>query len=229
MVYLPDWETLAETLARVMTTNGLSPSGAQLDICRAFRDDKVRSRYGVEGVQTPHRFDVNLRAVGQSRNRFDQRDIIGRPRVPLDLIPDDIDWVNSRPKSPWLDNRGFLVGIAKIEVSTADVIRVLCRGRTARPASDAQPSGPSRGLQVQAREPPSTPNPDVTSVDQASSPRHKSSAKRDRAQRAIHEVYPGGVPEKTTDMELFRAVGRKLGADTPSEDTVLRAAGRRRK
>jgi hypothetical protein len=36
--------------------------------------------------------------------------------------------VNSRPKSSWLDERGFVVGIAKIEVSTKDVIRTLCAG-----------------------------------------------------------------------------------------------------
>src|SRR5580704_11815034 len=99
MAYVPDWETLAETLARVMTTNELSRSKAKLDICRALREAKLRPRYWVERVQTPDGFDVDLRAVGQPRSRFDQRDLIGRPRVPPDLIPDDIDWVNSRPKS----------------------------------------------------------------------------------------------------------------------------------
>ena len=105
---MPDWETLAETLARVMMTTGLSTSEAQLDICRALKDGKLRARYTVERVQTPYRFDLDPRAVGQPRSTFDQRDIIGRPRVPPDLIPDDVDWKNSRPKSPWLDNRGFL-------------------------------------------------------------------------------------------------------------------------
>jgi hypothetical protein len=115
MRYIPDWETLAETLARVMTTNELSRSKAKLDICRALREAKLRPRYWVERVQTPDGFDIDLRAVGQPRSRFDQRDLIGRPRVPPDLIPDDIDWVNSRPKSPWLDKRRFRVGIAKID------------------------------------------------------------------------------------------------------------------
>jgi hypothetical protein len=128
MAYVPDWETLAETLARVMMTTGLSTSEAQLDICRALKDGKLRARYTVERVQTPYRFDLDPRAVGQPRSTFDQRDIIGRPRVPPDLNPNDIDWENSRPKSPWLDNRRFLVGITKIEVSTAVVIRVLCSG-----------------------------------------------------------------------------------------------------
>jgi len=137
MAYVPDWESLAETVARVMAC-GYSVSEAQRDICHALRDGKLRQRYRVERVQTPNGFDVNLRAVGQLRSRFDQRDIIGRPRVPPDLIPDDIDWVNSRPKCPWLDQHRFLVRIDKIEVSTKDVIRTLCVG-----PSGVSSSGPS--------------------------------------------------------------------------------------
>jgi hypothetical protein len=137
MAYVPDWESLAETVARVMAC-GYSVSEAQRDICHALRDGKLRQRYRVERVQTPNGFDVNLQAVGQLRSRFDQRDIIGQPRVPPDLIPDDIDWLNSRPKCPWLDQHRFLVRIDKIEVSTKDVIRTLC----VRP-SGVSSSGPS--------------------------------------------------------------------------------------
>jgi hypothetical protein len=152
MAYVPDWETLAETLARVMKTTGLSTSEAQLDICRAFRDGKLRSRYTVERVQTPYGVEVNRQAFGKPRSPFDQRDIIGRPRIPPDLNPDDIDWVNSRPKSPWLDNRRFLVGIAKIELSTTDVIRVLCRGRSAasRAQASIEQSPPEKGIDARA-------------------------------------------------------------------------------
>jgi hypothetical protein len=137
MAYVPDWESLAETVARVMAC-GYSVSEAQRDICHALRDGKLRQRYRVERVQTPNGFDVNLQAVGQLRSRFDQRDIIGQPRVPPDLIPDDIDWLNSRPKCPWLDQHRFLVRIDKIEVSTKDVIRTLCVG-----PSGVSSSGPS--------------------------------------------------------------------------------------
>jgi hypothetical protein len=253
MAYVPDWETLAQTLARVMTTNELSRSKAKLDICRALREAKLHPRYWVERVQTPDGFEIDLRAVGQPRSRFDQRDVIGRPRVPPDLIPDDIDWVNSRPKSPWLDRRRFRVGIAKIELLTADVIRVLCRGRTGKATSSALLGGSPAGPEVQAPEPLSPPTTDVAFAKQVAGPesqtpepvptlktevgtadqvpprRHSSSAKRDRAQRAIDEEYPGGVPEGTTDMELFEAVGRRLGRETPSLETVRRAAGRRSK
>ena len=227
MAYIPVWETMAEALARV-TGYSDSMADAQRDICRALSDGKLRARYRVERVQTPYEIEVNRRAFGQPRSRFDREDIIGRPRVPADLIPDDIDWVNSRPKSPWLDNRQFVVGIAKIELLTADVIRVLSRGRIGRHVSDAL-GGSSAGLEVQAPEPPSSPETDIASTSQVAPPRRKGSTKRDRAQHAIDEIYPGGVPEKTTDMELFRAVGRKLGADTPSLETVRRAAGRRSK
>jgi hypothetical protein len=232
MAYVPDWETLAETLARVMTTNELLRSKAKLDICRALREAKLRPRYWVERVQTPDGFDVDLRAVGQPRSRFDQRDLIGRPRVPPDLIPDDIDWVNSRPKSPWPDKRRFRVGIAKIEFLTAEVIRVLCRGRTGRAASDPLLGGSPAGLEFHTSDvafAEQVPKTDVATADQVAPRRHSSSAKRDRAKRAIDEEYSGGVPKGTTDMELFRAVGRKLGADTPSLETVRRAAGRRSK
>ena len=78
-------------------------------------------------------------------------------------------------------------------------------------------------------DPVSPPKTDVASADQVALPRHKSSAKRDRVQRAIDELYPGGVPEDMTDKELFSVVGGKLGADTPSLETVRRAAGRRSK
>jgi hypothetical protein len=229
MCDIPDWETLAETLARVMTTNELSRSKAKLDICRALRWAKLRPKYWVERVQTPYGIEVNRRAIGQPRSRFDQRDVIGQPRVPPDLIPNDMDWVKSRPKSPWLDNRGFLVGIAKIELSTADVIRVLCVGRTGRPPSDALPRGLSPGLEVQTPEPLSPPKTDVAAADQAAPPRHRSSAKRNRVQRAIDEIFPAGVPEEITDMELFNAVSTKLGRLTPSLETVRRAVGRRSK
>jgi hypothetical protein len=125
MVYVPDRESLAETLARAMAT-GLSISEAQRDICRALNDGKFRTRYRIGKVETPLGAEVSRRLVGQPRFGAD-REIVGRPLNPADLGPDDIDWANSRPKNPWRDVRGFLVQIEKIEVSTQDVIRVLCR------------------------------------------------------------------------------------------------------
>jgi hypothetical protein len=144
MAYVPDWESLAETLARVMA-RGYSMSDAQRDICRALSDDKLHQRYRVTRVQTPYGAEVSRRLIGQPRSREDLRDIIGQPRVPIDLSPDELDWENSRPKHPWLDKHGFLVGIDKIEFSTKDVIQTLCVGpsgvSSAGPSSNFSPTG----------------------------------------------------------------------------------------
>jgi hypothetical protein len=230
MRYVPDWETLAETLARVMTTNSISE--AQLDICRALNDRKIRVRPTIDPNATEigsQLVDVPSSPWMGERQRLERQKIVPVPLVPENLDPQDTDWENCRPKSAWLDNRGFPVGIAKIELFTADAIRVLCRGQAGRPASNALPRGSSSGLEVPAPEPLSPPNTDVVSADRVAPPRHKSSAKRDRVQRAIDELFPGGVPEEITDKELFAAVGGKLGPRAPSRDTVLRAAGRRSK
>jgi hypothetical protein len=232
MRYIPDWETLAETLARVMTTNGLSTSEGQRDICRALGDAKIRVQPTIDQRATEigsQPVDVPLSPWRGVRQRLERQKIGPVPLVPKNLDPHDFDWENSRPKSAWLDNRGFSVGLAKIELLTADVIRVLCGGRIGRQVSDAVVGGSSAGLEVQASEPPSSPETEIASAGQVAPPRRKSSPKRDRAQRAIDEEYPGGVPKGTTDMELFKAVGRKLGTDTPSLETVRRAAGRRSK
>jgi hypothetical protein len=57
---------------------------------------------------------------------------------------------------------------------------------------------------------------------------------RERAQRALDELYPNGVPDqaRVSDAELFSAVGAHLtakrGQKGLSNDTILRAAGRRK-
>jgi hypothetical protein len=124
---LPGQASLAETLARVMAT-GLSISEAQRDICRALGDGKLRARYRIRKVETPLGGDVSRRLFGQPLFGADSRNIIGRPRIPADLCPDEFDWENSRPRDPWRDGCGFRVHIAKLELSTADVIRVLSSG-----------------------------------------------------------------------------------------------------
>jgi hypothetical protein len=130
MRYIPDWETLAETLARVMMTNGLSTSEAQRDICRALGDAKIRVQPTIDPSATEigsQLVDVPLSPWRGERQRSERQKIVPVPLVPKNLDPQDLDWESSRPKGPWLDNRGFPVGIAKIQLSTADVIRVLCR------------------------------------------------------------------------------------------------------
>ena len=56
---------------------------------------------------------------------------------------------------------------------------------------------------------------------------------RERARRALDELYPNGVPDQTSksDAELVRAVEtqiKKTGLLSVSPDTILRAAGRRK-
>jgi hypothetical protein len=52
----------------------------------------------------------------------------------------------------------------------------------------------------------------------------------ERARRVIKELYPDGVPEQAivSNKVLYRQVNEKLSGSL-SEDTILRAAGRRRK
>jgi hypothetical protein len=116
-----------------MTTNGLSRSEAQLDICRALSDQKIRIRPTID----PNATEIGSQLVEvpssiweKARQRLERQKIVPVPLVPKNLDPQDFDWENSHPKSSWLDTRGCSVGIAKIELYTADVIRVLCRGWT---------------------------------------------------------------------------------------------------
>ena len=57
---------------------------------------------------------------------------------------------------------------------------------------------------------------------------------RQRAQQAINELYPNGVPDPATlpNALLCRRIGEKLKElrlPQVSDDTILRVAGRRRK
>jgi hypothetical protein len=60
--------------------------------------------------------------------------------------------------------------------------------------------------------------------------RARSRPKLERALRAIAEVYPEGVPDQATEpnSKLCQRVGEKLKGLQISDDTILRAAGRRR-
>ncbi len=63
--------------------------------------------------------------------------------------------------------------------------------------------------------------------------RFKSSPTKDRAQNAMNELYPQGTPDQATEpnAQLCRRVSQKLkesGLPSVSNDTILRAAGRRK-
>jgi hypothetical protein len=210
MRYIPDWETLAETLARVVTTNGLSTSEAQRDICRALGDAKIRVQPTIDPSTTEigsQLVDVPLSPWRGERQRLERQKIVPVPLVPKNLDPHDFDWENSRPKSAWLDNRGFPVGIAKLELSTWDVIRILCGGRTGRPASDALHGGSSVGLKVQATEPASPPKTDVASADQVAGLDVQAPEPLSPQEPIARSSEPATVAErKATSAEMKRAI-----------------------
>jgi hypothetical protein len=133
--------------------------------------------------------------------------------IPTELKPKDLNWETSCPVKRWLVRRGrySIPGhwdLEWIEVCRADVANVLCARR-------------ERGMPAQG-------TAGKTSVTRRSRPT------RDRAQQAIQQLYPQGVPEPATlpNALLCRRVGEKLkelGLPQASDDTILRVAGRRRK
>jgi hypothetical protein len=104
-----------------------------------------------------------------------------------------------------------------VELSTADVINTLCAGNAGGGSPDRPPilrSEPRAGGGPQAH-------------------RSKSRPAFERVQRIIDELYPTGVPDQASEpnANLCRRVATKLkDAKLPavSDDTILRAAGRRK-
>jgi hypothetical protein len=125
VAYTPDWEKLAEALKRVMAV-GVSENQAKLDLCRAVADRKIR---------------VRVRIATSDYAKPAQVFSGANVRVPEHLGSGDFDWVHSYPLSPWLIGprwgerrepewvRGWEYRqLDMIELSTADVINVLCSG-----------------------------------------------------------------------------------------------------
>ena len=115
MVYTPAWEPLADALRRVVAATKISEQQAKTDICNAIGDLKITVRV----------FTGERAASGD------------KIRVPPRLNPDDFDWTNSRPISPWFVDRmpgqhpyynGGYLRISSIELLKADVQAVLCHG-----------------------------------------------------------------------------------------------------
>jgi hypothetical protein len=131
--------------------------------------------------------------------------------IPAKIKPTDLDWETSCPVKPWPVHRAVF-GFPRywelewIELFRADVLKIL--------STPAEPSGLA----------------EPTSSETGS----RSRPTRDRAQQAIHELYPQGVPAPATlpNVLLCRRVGEKLKElrlPHVSDDTILRVAGRRRK
>jgi len=128
--------------------------------------------------------------------------------IPTDIKSADLDWERSRPVRPWMVRRGAysLPGhwdLEWIELFATDVTNALCTllkpGKTASGAGSTKKSRPAF----------------------------------ERARTAIGELYPQGVPGQAVEpnVNLCRRVGEKLktgGLPGVSDDTILRAAGRRK-
>ena len=129
--------------------------------------------------------------------------------VPRRIEPGEFDWEQSRPLRPWRLNRPHpnhgLWELAWIELSVADIINVF---------------GAPQAVGKAAR-----------STERALT---KERPAFNRAKRVIDALWPGGTPDQTElpNKQLIALVQDKLkelGLPTVSDDTILRAAGRRRK
>jgi hypothetical protein len=200
MAYVAQWERLSDAATRVATAAGVSKDKAQSDICQAIADGAVTIRCKLKRHTTR---PMTSTAVLQGKD-FD---------IPTNIRLQDLDWERSRPVRPWTVPHGnySLPGrweLEWIELLRSDVTNVLCPAAT-------------RGETLQR-----APSPTEQKT--------KSRPAREGAERAIRELYPEGLPDQTVlpNANLYRRVGEKLkalGLPVVSDDTILRAAQRRRK
>jgi hypothetical protein len=198
--YASQWERLPETLQRLMAA-GLPEESAKSGLCAAIADRAIKIRLQLDRHTTT---GMTHRTVS-----FTGEDI----QIPLDLNPADMDFQNSRPLKPWFIPREKHPGlkgwwhIKQIEVCGPDVTSVLLPT-----AVDTLPRGPD------APKPPRRP---------------KTPTGRERAREVIRGLYPDGVPDQSRvpNSSLCKAVAtriKELGLPEVSDDTMLRAAGRRK-
>ncbi len=198
MADVPTWERLSAATERVMATAGLSKEDAQSLICRAIADGILKFR----GKVGRHM----IRSIHGGKRALEEKDFHLSP----DIQREDFDWEQSRPLNPWgvrreILNQPGLWNVDWIEVFSADVTK-LCTSR-------------SQGEATQ--------RPSRTGATRRSQPAFE------RARRAIDELFPEGVPGQADvpNATLCRRVGVKLRNDelpNVSDDTILRAAGRRK-
>lgn len=201
--YLPKWERLASALTRV-TSGGITENDAKRAICSAIADGVIAIRLALRKHATK-----GTTAHGKVLGGADVE-------IPARLEPQDVDFENSRPLKPWVVKRERIAHLAGywdvdwVELFSADVTNVLI------------PVG--YGNQTSAASNPHERRP---------RPHQKTQPKRQRAQRAVKALYPDGVPDQATEPNgnLCQRVGEKLkelGLRDVSNDTILRAAGRRK-
>jgi hypothetical protein len=200
MAYVPEWQRLSDALEHVMTTARLSKEEAKTAICQAIADGTIKIRVKLREHTTKH---LTSKSVLEGKN----------VQIPTNIKADDLDWEGSRPAKPWHVPRGSygLHGywnLEWVELSRTDVTTVLCPAKRLR--ETVQPA--SGGQNAKSRSRPTL----------------------ERAKAVIQQLYPAGVPEQAAEPNaiLCQSVGKELkkqGLTGVSDDTILRAAGRRRK
>jgi hypothetical protein len=201
MAYVSPWERLGDAVARVVSEAGVSED---------------------EGTNRPVPSSCPIgwcsfkgKLLRHAKNQFTDRVFLeGQAfQIPPRLGPQDFDWERSRPVKPWTVRRGSypLHGPWKlelVEVWRDDVTKVLCP-----PAQVVVQSG--------------LPVPSRKSAKKRSAPGLES------ARRAIKVLYPESVPGQSviTNKILCQRVVEQLkkdGSPEVSNDTILRAAARRK-
>jgi hypothetical protein len=115
------------------SSTGVSESEAKTDLCRTMADRKI---------------DVRVRIAPTDYGMRGQVFSDGNVDVPPHLKPGDLDWVQSRPFGQWPigpkpgEHYSWISGwknrpLDLIEVSTADVIAILCGGAGTNDISSA--------------------------------------------------------------------------------------------
>jgi hypothetical protein len=200
VVYISRWERLSDAVTRVMEATGLSKEKARISLCQAIADGAVKIR------AKPNQHTTRL---SRSHAVLDGEEF----QIPTQLESEDLDWDESRPLKPWLVQRGKTKippgywELKWIELCTTDVTEVLC-------AAGQQGESAQRA-----------------SMEKAATRRRRPTFERARA--ALKKLYPQGVPEQAAEPNaiLCRRVGdilKKEGLRDASDDTILRAAGRRK-
>lgn len=198
MPYDRAWKRLPEAMTGFMAAANCSEMEAKADICQAIADGAIEIR----GKLKRH-----------TSKRIISQDVLAGTdlHIPPDIKPNELDWDQSRPLKPWPVRREKyrIPGIWElewIELYSADVASVIC------PAAERDQS------------------------DSRSSPKVGSRSRRrpvhERALQVLSELFPQGIPEQADlpNTLLCRRVGEKLkelGKPDVSDDTILRAAGRR--
>jgi hypothetical protein len=196
----PTWERLLDAVNRV-TAAGVIEDEVKRGICNGIADRRIKIRLTLR--------KHTAKPITAHGKILDGADV----EIPAGIEPQQMDFENSRPLGAWCVKRERIRHLAGyweiewIEVFSDHVTELLIPARA--------PSDPTGSEEILL------------------SPRRKGQTGREAARRAIAALYGGHVPDQATEPNatLCRRVGQKmrqLGLPEVSNDTILRAANRRR-